>query len=185
MEKMSKRKRLFIIISTYIILLVTPKIYADSIPDSITYNSAYSVDTDDYYATLKNKHVYFIKTEDKYTYTPPDDNIYIVDERDGIDPNISIIDSYKFTDKEVKELVSIILKYEEMYPTDWYRTFTSAVREWILHNRGYVLNIESDRTRQVDLNNNDEEKYSSYISIIEEIIENIKPKTKVLEKDDN
>ena len=185
MEKISKRRRLFIILSTYIILITTPKIYADSIPDNITYNSEYVVDTNDYYATINNRKVYFIRTEDKFTFTPPDDNIYIIDERDNTDPNISVVDSYKFTDKEIRELLSIILRYEEMYPTDWNRTFKSAFREWAFHNRSHNLSLEIERTGQVDLNNEDEEKYSSYLSIIEEIINNIKPKTKTLAKDDN
>ena len=184
MEKMSKRKRLFIILSTYIILLTTPKIYAEVIPDTITYNSEYTTENNDYYASLNNKKIYIIKT-DRNTFTPPDDNIYIIDERDNTDPNMSIIDSFKLNDKEIREVVSILLKYEEAYPSNWSRSYEAAIRECRFHRYGYSFNLETERTGQVDLNNNDEELYSSYRDIIKEIIDNIKPKTRTLEKDDN
>lgn len=53
-----------------------------------------------------------------------------------------------------------MLHYNNENPTNpaWTRTAWSIVVEWVAHNGAYYLNVQRDRTGDVDLDNNDEGK---------------------------
>ena len=94
-----------------------------------------------------------------------DGDIIILDQRNSQnDPNMKIISSYKITDKDIRnEILEVLCKYEEKYPSKWNRTIESMRLEWFMHNISYKLNLEQDRTGDVDLDNNDEEYYDNEI----------------------
>ena len=89
-----------------------------------------------------------------------DNDILVLDQRYLNDPNIKILDSYRITDPEIMEKVlDEIIEYERDNPSDWNRTVSSMKYEWIIHNLAYSLNYEIGRSKDVDLNNKDEQKY--------------------------
>lgn len=83
---------------------------------------------------------------------------------DELDPNASIISSYRITDKEERnEILTVLKKYDSMYNTEWDRTIESMRVEWTVHNMLYDLHYERARTKNVDLDNSEEELYSNPI----------------------
>ena len=56
---------------------------------------------------------------------------------------------------DIFNIVSVIMKYEEEYPSRWSRTVDGLCIEWYLHNVCYELNILVDRSMHVDLDHND------------------------------
>ena len=91
-----------------------------------------------------------------------ENDIVVIDQRrNNSDPNMRIVDSYKVKDKEIRnEILEIICKYEEKYPTVWDRTIETMRLEWYMHNVSFLLNHQIDRTGDVDLDNDDEEYYN-------------------------
>ncbi len=90
-------------------------------------------------------------------------DILVLDQRDGDDPNMKIISSYQITDKNVRnEILEVVCRYEEMYPSDWDRTIESMRLEWLMHNLSYDFNNQQPRTKDVDLNNDDEDYYDNW-----------------------
>lgn len=95
-----------------------------------------------------------------------ENDICILDQRDNIDPNIKIFDSYKIKSNEnIEEIVNKIIDYEKEYPSNWNRTKESLISEWYIHNQLYFLNIKPSSTKDVDFNNNDEDRFLSISSI--------------------
>lgn len=97
----------------------------------------------------------------------PDANesdILIIDFRRISDPNMQVLSSYKIKNIDIiNEILEIMLYYESTDPTQWDRTLSSMRNEWKMHNYSYFFRYDEDRTRDVDLNNADEEKYHSEI----------------------
>ncbi len=94
---------------------------------------------------------------------PKDDKIILIeDQRKGIDPNMKIYDSCSICNKEDRnDILEILGEYERQNPSNWDRSIDSMRLEWLMHNISYDLNIEHNRTTDVDLDNEDENKYSS------------------------
>lgn len=89
-------------------------------------------------------------------------DVLVLDERHTEKPNMSVYHSYNIKNKEVRnEILEIMCYYESLDPSEWNRTIESMRLEWYLHNVGYYLNYQVDRTEQVDLDNKDEDKYKS------------------------
>lgn len=87
-------------------------------------------------------------------------DVLVLDKRFDKDPNIKIIDSYKITNPEIREeIIDSLLLYEKMDDTPWERSRVSLIREWYAHNLLYDVSVEKHRTKDVDLNNNDEKTY--------------------------
>ncbi len=88
-------------------------------------------------------------------------DVLALDERnDDKDPNIKIIDSYRFHNPEIREeIIEGLLMYEEKYPSDWNRTRKTLSREWQGHNTAHFFGLKQHRTTDVDLNNKDEDSY--------------------------
>ncbi len=87
------------------------------------------------------------------------DNDYVVlDGRANGDPEFEVIDSYRADNSVlIRRLCSILLEHEELYPTDWERTLDSMVGEWQIHNAAYAMNYRVDKSKNVNLNNGDED----------------------------
>ncbi len=91
-------------------------------------------------------------------------DILVLDQRNNSDPNMKIISSYQITDKNVRnEILEVLCRYEEMYPSDWDRTIESMRLEWFWHNMSYDFNHQTNRTKDVDLDNNDQDIYDNDI----------------------
>ena len=92
---------------------------------------------------------------DALSYTESD---YIaIDRRDRSDPEIVVIDSYRAEDTAlIEKLCELLLGHEEAYPTDWDRTLNSMITEWQIHNAAYALDYRVDHSKDVNLNNKDE-----------------------------
>lgn len=93
-----------------------------------------------------------------------ENDILIIDYRGNIDPDMQVLDSYKMWNIDtINEVLEIMQFYEESDPSMWNRSLSSMRNEWEMHNYSYIFNHDKDRTRDVDLNNDDEEKYDSEI----------------------
>ena len=91
-----------------------------------------------------------------------ENDIVILDERDSDNPNMKIISSHYISDKDIRnDIITIMLEYEKKYPSNWSRTIESMRLEWFVHNLFYDLNYKRNHTNNVDLDNNDEEKYNN------------------------
>ena len=88
------------------------------------------------------------------------DDILVLDQRFSECPNMKILNSYRVNDKEDRnDIIEVLCKYEECDPSPWERTRESMVVEWEVHN---IFPL-SDRTNDVDLNNEDEKKYDNIL----------------------
>ena len=89
-----------------------------------------------------------------------ENDILVEDQRFSTDPNMKIYSSYKINDKKIRnEILEVLCKYEECYPSPWNRSIESMRLEWLMHNVSYHFNHEKRRAGDVDLNNNDEAYY--------------------------
>lgn len=88
-------------------------------------------------------------------------DVIVVDDRASPDPNMQVRQSYKITHRADRAaIVRILLEFNGQYPEHnrWNRTFSSMMREWVLHNVAYRMGVQPKRTGDVDFNNGDEEK---------------------------
>ena len=117
-----------------------------------------------YYATYSDGCVYI---GDKCFLDEIDCNegdILIENLSDDDDPNFKIIDSKKIIDKNKRnEILEKLCCYESEYPSRWDRSIESMRLEWFMHNIGYDNGLETKRTKDVDLNNEDENKYNNKV----------------------
>ena len=91
-------------------------------------------------------------------------DILVEDQRDGDDPNFLIYNSYKVNDKDDRnDILNVLLEYEKEYPSDWDRSIESMRQEWLFHNMGYYFNYKTDHTTDIDIDNDDEDKYNKKI----------------------
>lgn len=93
-----------------------------------------------------------------------ENDVLVVDQRDTSDPNMRIINSCVVDDDEqMKGVIALLCEYERMYPSDWERSEYTLYREWVVHNICHSFHYETDRTTDVDFNNEDEELYKKLI----------------------
>ena len=155
MKKEMKRK-LFALISSYIVLFNSYCSFKNKSEHEIIFNDKYYCYSSIPFATYNDKNVYI-----GFLYNYKDsDNIYILDGRFLKDPNMKIINSYLITDvNDINNIIKIIEEYETRFPSRWDRTSKSMKNEWLVHNFCYYFNIETPRSGDVDLNNADENKF--------------------------
>jgi len=80
------------------------------------------------------------------------------------DPNMKIYHSCRFSNRDDRNTILEILQcYEELDPSEWDRSIESMRLEWFMHNLFYNFRVEEIRTEDVDLDNNDEEKFQQKI----------------------
>lgn len=78
------------------------------------------------------------------------------------DPNYKIYSSYQITDKDDRnDILNVLLLYNKVNNWELDRTIESMRVEWTVHNLLYGLGLYQDRTRDVDLNNEDEETFGN------------------------
>lgn len=164
---MNKRKKSIFLLLLYVTILFNIKNIQKKPKINIEYSKKYE-DTINPYAYYGNRSIYIGSEEDITKIKDRnDDNIYIADNRFQDNSSMSIIDSYKIVDiNDINNILNVLIKYEQDYSSDWDRTFYSMKLEWIAHNICYYLNYEKDRTGNVDLDNNDEEKYNNILCVL-------------------
>ena len=115
------------------------------------------------YAKYRYGDVYIVKSEkqiNKDSNNPYD--VFVIDQRKNADPNIKIISSCEINDKDARnDILEILMQYEKDHPSKWDRTIESLRIEWFVHNILHFFNYKTDHTTDVDLNNNDEEKFKN------------------------
>ena len=158
------RRRICALISTYVVIMGC---YVSSChkDNKIRYNHNYEYRTNAPFAYYKGGNIYICnyaiinKIRDDST-----EDIYIIDDRNKEDPNFRICNSYEIIEpSEMNKILNVLLEYEKKYPSDWRRSVASMRREWIAHNICYYFDVEKNRTSEVDLNNEDENKYLALI----------------------
>ena len=114
------------------------------------------------YAIYSHGNVYILKDQEKTKKLSLQENdIVIIDQRDGNNPNFKVIASYMINDKNIRnEIIEIMQEYNREYPSNWKRTNEALRLEWYVHNLLHDLNYELDHTTDVDLDNNDEDVYN-------------------------
>ncbi len=159
---MNRRKKAFLLLCTYIIILFSPK--KDNKP-SYLLNNKYEYRSTTPYGSYSNGNVYIVKKNKiKKIYTNDSNDVYIIDDRKTNDPDMQIYYSYNIdTLKEMKEVIMLILEYEKNYPSNWDRTYESMLNEWYIHNLFYKLGLIQERSESVDFNNDDETKFNNKI----------------------
>ncbi len=121
--------------------------------------------SDEDYLSYSRGKIFIRDSKDIESLNDLDDfDILVVDERNSKDPNMKIVNSYKITNKDdMIDILNVLLKYEEEYPSNWDRSLISMRNEWIYHDLSYYFNYEPDSSRDVDLNNADEYRYQKKI----------------------
>lgn len=66
--------------------------------------------------------------------------------------NIHITDSYKISKKEFKSILEYLREVYTSCEVFNHRSIFSLCMEWTVHNFLYNINIQRDRTKDVDLN---------------------------------
>ena len=159
---MKKNKKILILIMSYLIIFFNSKTKAGEYTEKINYNKEFIIDTNPLYGTYSNGNIIIISDE-KYIIEKNND-LYIIDNRNTSDPNIKIYNSYKVTSlDEMKEILQMLINYENNYPSNWNRTLESMKNEWYIHNLFYKMHINEESARTVDLNNDDQNFYQSKI----------------------
>lgn len=119
-------------------------------------------DGTNYFASYSEGKIYICQEQDKKSFLSlkEGNDVVVVDKRDGLDPDMIIIDSYSIYDTfNMKEILEALMEYERIDPSEWDRTYESMRNEWICHNVSYLCNYKREHTDDVDLNNADEELY--------------------------
>ena len=156
MKKNTKKKVLFTSILLMLIL---------TYPYKHKYKSNYKILDDLAFASYSDGLIYigdeeYINNLDNIN----DGDILVIDERYKNDPNMVICNSCEIKDKDIRnDILEVLCCYEEMYPSNWDRSIESMRFEWYCHNMAYYFNYKIDDSKEVDLNNADEEKYDNKI----------------------
>lgn len=115
------------------------------------------------YGTYRNGNIYICKLgeEEYYLENTSSNDIVCVDGREQSDANMKIMSSYKITNRQdMEEILRVLERYEYENPSKWNRTIPAMKNEWVVHNACYFLGLQTDRTDDVDLNNEDESLYN-------------------------
>ena len=126
------------------------------------YKETYEVIDDEAFTRYDDGLIYIGDESYIESINPSEGDVLVVDERDSVDSNFKIIDSYKITDKDTRnDIIEAILEYNRMYPMVYERSVESMRLEWLAHNILYNLNYEVDRTRDVDFEVSEENTYNN------------------------
>jgi len=129
------------------------------------YNPNYTIVLDDeYFARYSKGKIYIGDREyiDSIKEKKNKHDILVYDERESSNPNMQVLSSYEIDDKEIRnEIIEVLLVYESLHPSKWSRTKESMRLEWLVHNISHNFNYKLDHSDDVDLDNDDQEKYDN------------------------
>lgn len=129
------------------------------------YEPEYEIINEDAYAKYRNGYIYIGDKAYLDSVDAKENDICILDDRCSTEPNMKIYNSYRITDKDVRnDILCVMLEYDKMMHSDnWNRSIESMRLEWLVHNVCYDLDIETDRTVDVDFTFDEEEKYDKEV----------------------
>lgn len=160
---MDSKKKRFLALSLSFIMATT--IISDKLQSSSKriYTDE-TIDNPHYIGSCEDGDVYFAsKKEIEELIESGVDGILIIDERNDKDPNVQIIDSCDIKSvRTMKDVLTIVKNYDDENPSKWSRTIKSMVNEWWIHNFCYDYDFYQYRTKDVDLNNADEENFETF-----------------------
>lgn len=158
---MKKKKYNILLLSILCSILNTESVKAEHY---VEINKYYQQDLLEPFASYENGNIYIGNDIylDMISEFASDTDILIKDERFDTDPNFKIYNSYKILDGDVQdEVIEVLYKYNELYPSEWNRTYNSLKNEWYFHNLMHSFNYHTYQTTDVDFNNYDENNYNS------------------------
>ena len=118
------------------------------------------------YATYSGGRIYIGKTRRDYPDNMCDGDVFILDERCSDNPDMKICNSHLVQNpKHRKEILEVLEYYEECFPSEWERSLDSMRLEWSVHNLSYLIGYDIRSSRDVDLDNADEEYYNNKILV--------------------
>ena len=101
------------------------------------------------------------KLDKAYYFIPSKNNVTIIDERNILDPNVEVLNSYKINDIfKMMDIINEIIKYEEINPSNWDRNKYGMFAEWTIHNMAYNLGFFTESSASVDFSSFEENFYS-------------------------
>ena len=116
------------------------------------------------YARYRNGLVYIGDKSFLNSLTVNENDILILDNRSDSELDVKIYSSYLIKDKDIRnDIINIIYEYEKENPSNWNRSIESMRVEWFVHNFLHTFNYETDRTKDVDFHNDEEDLYDNYI----------------------
>ena len=165
MEKKNKKIRnAILLLSSYFVVLFTAKTTRSDDTAPIPYNPIDTEQTIEPFANYGKGDIYIGSEAVIEEIIRDTDDVYVIDDRGGKDPNMCICNSYKINDPRDQEaIVDILLDYEEQDPTKWERSRDSLLNEWQIHNLCYHLGIQKRSSINADLDNHDEDNFDSDI----------------------
>jgi len=126
--------------------------------------SAVEIVNEDYYATYSDGAVYIGDRCFLDGVNCNEGDILVEDLRYNDDPDMKVINSIDIKDKNKRnEILEILCSYEEDNPSTWNRSIESMRLEWLMHNISYDYGLEKRRTKDVDLDNEDEDEYDNKV----------------------
>lgn len=157
---MKKGKRNIIALTLAFIIVTTfVSSRLENLEDNIVID--YTISDPLYRGTCRSGDVYIgTESQIKNLINNGVEGVFVVDQRNDDEPNVKIINSYKITNKKkMREVLMLIKRYDEENPSKWSRTINSMVNEWWAHNICYDSNYYACHSKDVDLNNGDEEVF--------------------------
>lgn len=123
------------------------------------------------YEILDESDMAYGKYSNGYVYIGDSDYLDSLRDLNGSDimiyeneKSMKIFSSYRIKDKEYRnEILSILKNYEDTHNKNCDRTIESMRMEWFIHNLLYNLNFKTERTRDVDFENREEELYGNKV----------------------
>ncbi len=144
------------------IFLISSVIFLTTMNSKEVNREGYKIVNENSYATYTGGRIYI--GNKRYINGLKDINsndVLVVDERYKKDSNMKVLDSYRINNGlNRREILKVLKKYEEDYPSNWNRTIESMLLEWEVHNIFYKLGYRLNRTTDVDFNNKDERVYA-------------------------
>ena len=152
-------------INRKIFLLIAFIIILDYYSKDYEYEPSYEIIKEDAFASYSNGLVYIGSEKYLETIKYSENDVLICDNRHNLEnPDMIIYNSYRIKNKEqINEILNIICDYEKCYPSKWNRTIESMRLEWYIHNVSYYCNYSISRSINVDLDNNEAEKYKNKV----------------------
>lgn len=152
---MDIRKKAAFLVILYNLMIY--KYFNEFNKNDLVYYPDYCQENINPYARCDGRDVYIVNDEE--FIIPSSNCIKVIDSRNDGDPDMKIVDSYSINDlREMRNILMVLKKYESDFPSNWNRSILSMEYEWILHNICYRFGYERISTKDVDLNNNDENR---------------------------
>ena len=155
-------KKILFLITTYFTIILTVNANSGKDKNELYPYNTTPQETISPYTTYSKGNIYIADEDTIRRIIVDSSDVYIIDERDNQrDPDMCVCNSYKIRSKEqIEEIIDILLEYEKENPSPWDRSKESLINEWLIHKFGYEMGYKISRTMNVDLDNNDEEKFN-------------------------